>query len=214
MNQTMKTIDISTWKRKEHFDYFCSLDDPYWSITTELDCTETYKLARSSNSSFFLHYLHRTLKAASKVEELRLRIVDNQVVCYEILHASATVLREDETFGCCFIEFMDDFADFAANARAEIAKTLQTSGMCLENDYKLNQIHVSSIPWCNFSALTYAKALKPQDSVPKITFGKLQTNNEKTSFAVSMQVHHGLVDGLHVARFLQHLQELLNQGQG
>lgn len=205
----MKTIDIQTWKRKEHFEFFCGLDDPYWSITTELECTQTYTSSKAMGQSFFLSYLHKSLLAANQIEELKLRIVDKQVVSYEQVHASVTILRPDETFGCCFLEFSSDFSEFCNNASMQIEHTMASTGMCLEQDHLLNQIHYSSIPWCHFSALTYARSLKPQDSVPKITFGKKRKEGESLYFPIAIQVHHGLVDGLHVARFLDLFQSLL-----
>ena len=207
----MRVIDIATWKRKEHFDYFCSLDEPYWSMTTEVDCTKAYEDSKRLGHSFFLSCLYSSLTAVHEVEELRMRIAEGQVVCYDEIHASATILRADETFGCCFIEYIKDFRKFAANAVVKIEHTLNTSGMCLEQDYLLNQIHYSSIPWCNFTSLTYARSLKPQDTVPKITFGQRRSVSERYLMPVSIQVHHGLVDGLHVARYLHKFEAALAQ---
>lgn len=144
-----------------------------------------------------------------EVEELRLRLVDGQIICYDEIHASATILREDETFGCCFIEFKQDFVEFSENALKMIDEVRKRTGMCLEQDYQLNQIHFSSIPWNVFSGLTYARSLKPQDTVPKMTFGAISEKQGKVTFPLAIQVHHGLVDGLHVARFLKAFQELL-----
>lgn len=205
----MKIIDQESWKRREHFEYFSGLDDPYWSIVTTLNCSKTFQQARSSGTSFFLSYLHQALLATLKVEEMRLRVVDGQIVCYDCLHASATVLRDDETFGCCFIEFKQNFDEFCENARMQIEATKMRSGMCLERDVELDQIHFSTIPWQSFSGLTYARNLKPQDSVPKITFGAVSKNGEQNTMPVAIQVHHGLIDGLHVARYLEELQKTL-----
>lgn len=205
----MKIIDLDNWKRKEHFNYFSALDDPYWSIVTELDCTRTRQNARAAGQSFFLSYLHKALLATLEVEQMRYRVAEGQVVCYDQLHASATILREDETFGCCFIEFKQNFDEFCSEGKKQIELIRRRSGMCLEQDYQLDQIHFSSIPWTSFSGLTYARSLKPQDTVPKITFGAVSEKDGKTTFPVAIQVHHGLVDGLHVARYLEALQKLL-----
>ncbi|MEW6708671.1 MAG: chloramphenicol acetyltransferase [Candidatus Riflebacteria bacterium] len=205
----MKRIDLATWKRKEHFQYFSGLDDPYWSMVTELDCTQTFRQARQDSASFFLSYLHKTMLAANQIEELRTRIVGDEIICYDQLNASVTILREDETFGCCFVEFCDDFSRFCVDAMQQIELVKKRSGMCLEEDYRLDQIHYSSIPWRSFSGLTYARQLKSQDSVPKITFGRTFQSGDNLKFAVAIQVHHGLVDGLHVARFFETLQNLL-----
>lgn len=207
----MKIIDIETWKRKEHFKHFCSLDDPFWSMVTELDCSETYLEAKRCGYSFFLSYLHKSALAAQQVEEFRYRIEDGQVVCHDILHASATVLREDETFGCCFIEFKENFADFVKNAKVKIAETKSRSGMCLDENELLSQIHYSSIPWCRFSSLTTAKNLKPQDSVPKISFGKRSEVGGRHTIPIAIHVHHALIDGIHVAKYLELFQKLLSK---
>ncbi len=206
----MHTIDLTTWKRREHYQHFCSLADPYWSITTALDCSKTYWNSKHKGQSFFLSYLHRSLQALNQVEELRMRIVDKEVVCYDRVHASTTVLRPDETFGCCFMEFVDDFAEFARNASAQVDKVMATTGMCLENDYRADQVYYSSIPWHRFSGLTFAKPINSSDSVPRITFGRTYEDDGKLLLPVAIQVHHGLADGLHVARFLEFFQQRLS----
>lgn len=206
----MKKIDLETWKRKEHFRHFCSLDDPYWGLSTALDCTCTWRAAKQTGESFFLRCLHKSLIAANRVEELRLRIVDGHVICFDRTNGSATVIRPDETFGCCFIEFFDDFPTFAREAVKRIEETKARSGMCIDQNDRADQIYYSSIPWQSFTGLTYSKSLRSQDSIPRITFGKAGTNGEKLTLPVSIQVHHGLVDGLHVARFLEQFQNLLS----
>ncbi|HNX75071.1 MAG TPA: chloramphenicol acetyltransferase [Candidatus Rifleibacterium sp.] len=208
----MHQINLETWKRRDHYRHFCSLDDPYWGISTALDCAHTLRTAKLKGESFFLSYLHKSLIAANRVEELRLRIVDGQVVCYDKINGSATVLRPDETFGCCYIEYFEDFQTFASAAAKAIEQTKACSGMCIDQNDRADQIYYSSIPWQHFTGLTYSKSLNSQDSVPRITFGKVAPQGRKQMLPVSIQVHHGLVDGLHVARFLEHFQELLNAG--
>ncbi|HMM58897.1 MAG TPA: CatA-like O-acetyltransferase, partial [Candidatus Rifleibacterium sp.] len=63
--------------------------------------------------------------------------------------------------------------------------------------------------WHRFSGLTFAKALNSSDSVPRITFGRTYEDEGKLLLPVAIQVHHGLVDGLHVARFLEAFQQRL-----
>ncbi|HOY68048.1 MAG TPA: chloramphenicol acetyltransferase [Candidatus Ozemobacteraceae bacterium] len=205
----MKVINLDTWKRREHFQHFCSLDDPYWGLSTAVDGTEAWRAAKERGESFFLRYLHASLIAANGVEELRMRIVDGGVVCFDRIHGSATVLRPDETFGCCFIEFFEDFPAFAREAAVRMSETKARSGMCIDQNGRVDQIYYSSIPWQSFTGLTYSKSLRSEDSVPRITFGKLHRQGDRDMLPISIQVHHGLVDGLHVARFLDRFQTLL-----
>jgi chloramphenicol O-acetyltransferase type A len=78
----MKIIDINGWNRKEHFEFFSKMASPYFGISTEVDCTQAYKNAKENGYSFFAYYLHKSMIAVNAVEELKLRIVDNQVVLF------------------------------------------------------------------------------------------------------------------------------------
>lgn len=108
----MKIIDVEKWNRKEHFEFFSKMDSPYFGFTTEIDCTKAYTYAKENGHSFFATYLHRSMVAVNAVDELKLRIVDNQVVLYNVIHAGTTIGRADGTFGFAFIPFSNDFNTF------------------------------------------------------------------------------------------------------
>ncbi|MEO1727250.1 MAG: CatA-like O-acetyltransferase, partial [Bacteroidota bacterium] len=57
-----------------------------------------------------------------------------------------------------------------------------------------------------FTSISHARSWRTGDSVPKITFGGYRREGEHIQMPVSVEVHHGLMDGLHVARFLERLQ--------
>ena len=43
----MKTvIDTDSWKRKEHYEFFSRYEEPFFGITTNVDCTKAYKRAK------------------------------------------------------------------------------------------------------------------------------------------------------------------------
>jgi chloramphenicol O-acetyltransferase type A len=47
--------------------------------------------------------------------------------------------------------------------------------------------------------------------VPKISFGKFIKENDRTLMPFSVEVHHSLMDGLHVGRYIARIEELLAQ---
>ena len=53
-----KLLDITTWNRKEHFDFFSQFEEPFFSITCEIDVTLAYKKAKQLEIPFFT-YLSR-----------------------------------------------------------------------------------------------------------------------------------------------------------
>jgi chloramphenicol O-acetyltransferase type A len=75
-----------------------------------------------------------------------------------------------------------------------------------------NVIHFSSVPWIRFTSLSHARSFSHNDSIPKISFGKMTITSGVRSMPVSVHVHHGLMDGFHVGSFLDHFQELLLRG--
>lgn len=205
----LNKLEVENWNRREHFEHFSGLDDPYWGLVADVNCTAAAQAAKSRQCSFFLLCLHASLQAVNATMEFGLRIVGGEVFCYGPLHASATIMRADETFGCCFIEFKPDFKEFAANALEQIEMVKARSGMCLENDLRHDQAYFSSLPWLKFSALTFARDLK-DSGIPKFIFGKASAQGAEKLMPVALQVHHALVDGLHVARFFERFQAALD----
>ena len=208
----MKIIDIEDWKRKEHFEFFSTFDDPMFGIVTEIDCTAAYKFTKEKNLSFFAYYMHKSLLAVNKIEELKYRIVDGLPVIYEEIHASATIGRDDGTFGFSFVAFNHDFAIFSESLKQEITIVQNSSGLRLYVDEgHIDTIYYSTLPWSAFTGLTHPRDFNNKSGIPKITFGKLFSREEKKLMPISIHAHHALVDGLHIANFLEIFQTMLDE---
>lgn len=203
-------IDISTWNRKEHFEFFSAFQEPFFGITTTIDCTIAYEKAKEMQISFFVYYLHKTLAAVNQIENFRYRIEGEDVFRYNEIDASATIMREDKTFGFSFMKFQKDIHEFNKIVQAEIERIQTTTGI-LTREYPENIIHFSAIPWVNFTGLTHSRNFGASDSCPKISYGKVVDENEKKSMALSVTAHHGLVDGYHIGLFIEALQTELNK---
>lgn len=208
----MKFLDIENWNRKEHFEFFSTYDDPFFGVSTEVDCTKTYNYSKANNISFFSLYLHMSLVAANKIEAFRYRIIDDKVAVYNQIHASSTIARKDGTFGFSFVPFSTEFELFNENLRLEITRIENTTGLGLDDKTKRYDIfHYSSVPWIKFSGVSHARNFKVADSSPKITFGKAYSFENKTMLPISIYAHHGLMDGLHVSKFLEEFQNSLKE---
>ena len=46
-------IDIDTWERRDNYGFFRTYLNSWYSVTTEIDCTEASAAARRSGYSFF-----------------------------------------------------------------------------------------------------------------------------------------------------------------
>ncbi|MGO4772629.1 CatA-like O-acetyltransferase [Flavobacterium sp. W22_SRS_FK3] len=209
----MKTLlDLENWNRKEHFAHFSKMEEPFFGATVEIDCTKAYQKAKTLKTSFFISYLHKTLVAVNAIENFKYRISEDQIYINNRVDVSATIGREDGTFGFSLMEYNPDYTIFEKNALAETERIQNTSGLFTRSFDDDNVIHFSAIPWLNFTSLSHARSYSYPDSCPKISFGKMITlDNGKKTMAMSVHVHHGLMDGLHVGKFADLFQELMNE---
>jgi len=208
----MKTLlDLENWNRKEHFAHFRQMEEPFFGATVEIDCTKAYQTAKSLNVSFFIYYLHKTLVAVNTIENFKYRISEDKIYINNRVDASATIGREDGTFGFSLIEYDPDLKVFEQNASAEIERIQNTTGLFTREFNDDNVIHFSAIPWLNFTSLSHARSFTYPDSCPKISFGKMITSETgKRTISMAVFVHHGLMDGLHLGQFVDYFQELMN----
>ncbi len=206
-----KLLDISTWKRREHFEFFSKFDEPFFGIVGEIDCTNAYSFCKEHQIPFFLFYHYKSILAVNMTEEFRYRIQDNGIIVYDTIHVTTTISRDDNTFAFSFIPFTQSFKEFSEMAHAEIGSVRSTEGLRInENSGRLDVIHYSTIPWISFTGVTHARNFKSTDSVPKITFGRFSQRNNKKIMPVSINAHHGLMDGYHVGHYLELFEQLIN----
>jgi chloramphenicol O-acetyltransferase type A len=205
----MKYLDTDNWNRKSQYEFFREYEEPYFGVCVSIDVTLAYENAKKKGRSFFLSYLHATIQAANEIEEFRYRVSDDRVVIHDIINASATISRPDNTFGFSYIDFDYDFATFRSNAQKEIDR-INGSYELLPTRSTDDVLYLSSMPWLDFMFTSHARAFKRKGSAPMISYGKMTEKEGKRSMPVSIHVHHALMDGYHVGLFVDLFQKILN----
>ncbi|KUF44394.1 chloramphenicol acetyltransferase [Myroides marinus] len=203
-------IELSQWNRKEQYAFFSQFTEPFFGLTVQVDCTIAYQSAKEQGHSFFLTYLHDALKAANEVEAFRYRIVDKEVYLYDEVHASPTINRPNGTFGFAYMNYYSDATVFFAKAKEEIDRVQQSSDFFPASKGE-NVLHISAVPWLDFTSMSHARHYDFPDSCPKISFGKVMDEGGRKRMAVSIHGHHALMDGAHVGEFVDRFQQLLNE---
>lgn len=203
-------IDLTTWKRREHFEVFKYFDEPLFGLTVRMECSLAYKKAKKSGYSFSNYYLYLSLKAANEIEEFRYRIEGDKIYCYDSVGAGPTIFREDETYGCGYMPYNKNIAEFKKLANNEVERVKDERGLKFPYSGE-DIIHYSTLPWADFTSVNHARRLDIGRSIPKITFGKLTREGKKMWMPVDIHVSHALMDGFHVGKFIERFQELLYQ---
>ncbi|MFD0861526.1 CatA-like O-acetyltransferase [Sungkyunkwania multivorans] len=206
----MRYLDIDSWNRKQHFSFFNTFSDPYFAVTAAVDVTNAFKYAKEEGLSFFAVYLHACMRAINAIENFKYRIHDeDQVVVYNVIHASPTILREDTTFGFSFIHFNEDLSFFSDNIAKEKARIFNSDDLFPPTNTD-DCIYCSAMPWINFTGHKEPVNGNIRESVPKLAFGKAELVNGKRLMNVSVSVNHALMDGYHVGLFFEKFQNFLN----
>ena len=205
----MMYLDIDTWNRKQHFKHFMSLQDPYFGVTAVLDVTKAYQKATKNNTSFFVTYLHACMKAINSIENFKYRITNDQkIIIHNVIHASATIKRPDNTFGFSFIHFSDDYLEFYQNFLKEKERVLNSDALFppVNSD---NCVYCAALPWIHFTGHKEPKNTS-NDSVTRLAFGQFKKEKNTLQMPVSITVNHALVDGYHVGLFFEAFQKSLD----
>lgn len=202
----MEQIDINTWYRKEHFEFYRTFNQPFFNVCATVDVTNTLNYCKENNLSFFLCSLFLLGYTANQIEVFRYRIKDDEIDIHEENEISCTVLNNDESFSFCEFGSCASFEVFYQQAEQKMANIKQGFKSLKPINQKDNKIFCSVLPWLHFTSFSHAQKQQELDSTPRIVMGKYKQNADEIAMPVSVEVHHALVDGLHVGQYFEKLQ--------
>lgn len=206
-----KYLETETWHRRQQFEFFKSFDNPYFNICAKVDVTRLLGLTRDlKDISFFITYHFLSMKVANEIEPFRYRLRGDSVLIHDRIHAGTTLLLADESFTFVYFDYTEDFEVFHARAKAAIESARAAVSRLDQRAGQDDLIHHSVIPWVTFTGISHARNWRSLDSVPKIAFGKYCEEGARMRMPVSVEVHHALVDGLHVGRYFEKLESYLS----
>lgn len=207
----MKEFDVKSWNRKTQYDFFKSYDDPFFNLTTQLDVTNLYNYCKKNDLSFFLVSLYIALESANEILEFRLRIINNKVFEFESIDIGSTVLNDDNSFSFCFFKREKSIYEFVKQGKKALKKHKENNNFDSNKEVQ-NLIYCSFIPWVSFTSFKHARNLERESSgIPKFVFGKYFEENNIKKMSFSIEVHHALMDGFHVGKFLEIFQSKMDK---
>lgn len=202
-----RIIDLETYPRRSHFEYFGAMAYPYLGLTANVDVTNLIRFARAHGGSSFHAILWAAAKAANAVPELRQRVVDGQIAEFEHCNIGYTVAREDHTFCNCYTETRMSLENYLVDARIRQEEAKQHSGFVNPDEDETGLIFTSCVPWVAFTQVIQPVP-SPGDYNPRIIFGKYIPEGEKTLMPLHIQCNHALVDGYHISEFFRIFQQI------
>jgi len=200
-------IDTATWARRDTFEYFKDFDKPYFNVCVKLDAAPLKAaLAARGGGSFSLACYWLATRVAHRHVPMRLRLQGGRVRVLEQVDAAIAVLRDDDSLSFAYLPNDSDWSRFEPRAQAVVdaARTGRTPF-----DPKVDEeavIHFTTTPWFHFTSFSHARNWRREDSVPKIAFGRADADGPHLWLPFSVEVHHALMDGIHLGRYVQDME--------
>ena len=208
-----KDVDTDEWPRKATFEFFRDYADPFFNITANVEVGAAYNFCKQNDLSLSLSLLYCSLAAANEVREFRIRSLDDRLVEFDQIHATQTILNDDDTFSFAYFEMADNVFDFERTGRSALVKYKALKTFDVESQ-RIDLIYYSVIPWVSFTSFKHASRLDTALTIPKIVFGKIFDTAKGKQLPVSVEANHMIMDGVHVGKFFERFQTHLNDVPG
>lgn len=128
------------------------------------------------------------------------------------VHPAFTIFNaERETFSCVWTPYDADFSAFHEAGVALLAEHGSATAFFPQGPPPTNSFDVSSLPWAPFTGFTLNIRDGWDHLAPIFTLSRYVHRGEQTLLPLAIQVHHAATDGFHTARFVNELQELIDE---
>ncbi len=206
MNNAYQVVE--SYHRQELFDFWSRYGNPFYAATFHLDMTRLRVFCRERNDPLYLNLCYFMTRAMREIEDFRYRLLDGRLVLYDEIHPGLAVPAPGGLFTFADYEYHPDAATFHRRAR----KVSEQAGSRVElkAPEHRNGIWFTALPKVPFTGFTHATNT-PDDSEPRVAFGKYAERDGKLLVPVSVQVNHRLVDGNALGELVEGTQRCYDQ---
>lgn len=203
-------IDLATWPRADQFRLFRTYAKPHFATTARVDATHLTGRRKADGVSPYRACLYAIGAGLHAVPELLTRFRGDTVVRHDAVALSMTVPRDDGGFTFGYVPFDPDFPRFDSEAARLIDEAAATPDFKENAGRRDDVAFLSCLPWLDYTSLDNALS-GPDDCIPRISWGRIVDHGTRSDMAMTLEVHHALVDGVHVGRFFAAVQEALDR---
>ena len=205
----MKKIDLETWPRAAHYHFFKRMDYPHYNICANIDITNFLAKTREQGFPFYYSMIFAVMSVLNSIDEFKYRIRGEEVVLHDIVHPVFSDMPKDsDNFKMVYTQMSEDIEAFATAARSKSQS--QTASFVKEDLECIDDlVYITTVPWISFTNISHTISFNKDDSVPRLAWGKYFSDGDKIMMPFSVQAHHSFVDGVHMGRLFEALQEYL-----
>ena len=203
----MKTeISPKNSKRAEAFNLWMSSPMPMVTLMKTLNVSRLMKVSRRKDIKFNALMCWCIGKAAIEIEEFYMLPENNTLYEYDKLAINVIVANSKGDINSCDIPYSDDFSQFyrdylsLTTAAAEGCKSTSLEDCMI--------IGTSAMPQTELDCIV--NQYSGRFNNPFLAWGKYRKGLFKTTLPVSFQFHHVQMDGGQACRFLNNMQNAID----
>ena len=209
----MESFAYNSWPRREAYEFFSGISNPFYMVTFRQDVTRLYDFVKAEGLSFYYGMIWACTRALNAVEAFQLAIQDGEIVSLSRRMPSFTDLKPGvEQFHIVTMDCGDDIRAFCREAAQRSRAQQGFIDLSQETD---ELIYLSCLPWVELTALTNERDLSApgarDDSIPRIAWGKYSEDKGRKILGLSLEVNHRLIDGVHIGRFAEALNTVIDE---
>jgi len=199
-------INSQESNRAEAFSMWMSSPMPMVTLVKTLDVSRLIKVSKKSNIKFTSLMCWCIGRTASQVEEFYTLPVEGKLYRYDRLAINVIVENSKGGINSCDIPYSDDLQQFNRDYQM---LTVQVAREC-KSTFLEDHMVIGTSAMIQTELDCIINQYTDQFSNPMVMWGKYRMGLFKTTLPVSFQFHHVQMDGGHAAKFLQRLQDEIN----
>ena len=196
-NETNRALAYKLWMQAPN---------PMVTFFKTLDVTNLVKVSRKRNLKFNMLMDYCIGKAASRVKEFYILPVGENLIQYDNIALNTIVKNKNGDVSSCDLVFSDNLAVFN---KEYMAFTAEVAKNCTDRDLSAESMVIGT------SAIIDSKidgVINMYSGInnPFMIWGRFRKQWFRYFLPVSFQFHHTQMDGTHAGRFLENLQNEVN----
>ena len=203
-----KIIDPKETTRAMAYELWMKASNPMVTFFKTLDVTNLIRVSRRRKLKFNMLLDWCIGRAAAGVKEFYILPVGEQLIQYDSLAVNTIVKNRTGEVSSCDILYTDDLDTFN---REYLEHTARVAESCLDRDLSESCMVIGT------SAIVDTEldgAVGMNSGIfnnPFIIWGRYRKRLFRYMLPISFQFHHTQMDGAHVGRFLENLQQEINR---
>ena len=202
-----KEINPKDTARAYAFDMWMKAPNPMVTFFKTLDVTNLIKVSKRKNLKLNMLLDYCIGKAAASIKEFYILPVDNKLMQYDNIAVNTIVKNKNGEVNSCDIKYTDDLNAFN---HEYLEYTAQVADSCADRDLSDSCMVIGTSAIVDTELDGVVGMYSGIFNNPFIFWSKYRKKMFRYYLPISFQFHHTQMDGAHAGRFLENLQNEIN----